>query len=314
MSPRRLPGQRRQFGVIVNPTAGQHRPASIRQLTEGLLAAGVSYHLVEPSSAQGTIQTARDLARASRLELTTKDGTRRGKLTGLIAVGGDGTANLAARAALEAELPIGFWPTGRCNNLARSIYDDLDGPAVIKQLTTGSMRSIDTGLAGDQPFWGAIGVGLLPELLESLGNRPIPRGNLAWSRLLGPTAARVSAVETAIGIDAIRLTLSPLLVSIHLQPYAAGIPFVPMALPDDGCAELICDCEPLTGGVGPFVRNLIKGTAEYGEATRMYRGRRFVIQSEAGRPLYLDGEIIKLPSRGVEVSVGPNQLSILAAA
>lgn len=80
-------------------------------------------------------------------------------------VGGDGTVNLAARAALEAGVPIVVFPGGTLNHFARDLgVDELDD--AVDAVRSGDVVAIDVGLIGDRPFLNNASIGSYSELVD----------------------------------------------------------------------------------------------------------------------------------------------------
>jgi diacylglycerol kinase family enzyme len=94
----------------------------------------------------------------------------------LAALGGDGTANLALRALLEAKLgertALGLLPLGTGNNVARSfgLRPLAEGEAALSHalgaLESGPRRAVDVGWAGERPFLGCFALGMDADVLR----------------------------------------------------------------------------------------------------------------------------------------------------
>ena len=98
----------------------------------------------------------------------------------LVALGGDGTANLALRALLEAKVgertALGLLPLGTGNNVARSfgLRPLAEGEVALARalaaIESGPRRAIDVGWAGERPFLGCFALGMDADVLH-LRNR-----------------------------------------------------------------------------------------------------------------------------------------------
>jgi len=84
----------------------------------------------------------------------------------LVAIGGDGTVNLVARAALEHDLPLGVIPAGTYNFVARAhrIPDTLD--AALELLVHGTPRPIRIARLNQRRFLVNASIGLYARLLS----------------------------------------------------------------------------------------------------------------------------------------------------
>jgi diacylglycerol kinase (ATP) len=108
------------------------------------------------------------------------------------AAGGDGTANLALAAMLQAangaRPALALLPLGTGNNAARSFglrslrrEGDVASALAVDAIAKGARRAIDVGIVNQRPFLGSFSVGLDAEILE--------RRNRIHRRL-GPAGAR----------------------------------------------------------------------------------------------------------------------------
>jgi diacylglycerol kinase family enzyme len=233
---------------------------------------------------------------------------RRGKVTAVIAAGGDGTVNLAGQLAAEAALPLGILPMGHLNNIARSLFD-LAEPAV-DRIMAARYKKIDTGQIGPHIFLGGIGFGFVPSLARLLADRRPPRLGISWSKLGGQAAAGVQPKPLVIKIDSFRFEVSPLMLSINLLPHIAGLPLSPASVDDDGQAEVIFDRGDQIGEFSGFTRLIVKRKYYFGDAVRLYRGRVIKLLSTAGREMYIDGDIVASPSDELPVTINEKQLKI----
>ena len=308
---RREKGQRVHICLLVNESSLAYQPKPIEQLTKTIRELGGQYTILRPSSAT-------ELANASRMVcglgkrkgLLPSQFDRRGKVTGLVACGGDGTFNLVARAATEANLPVGILPMGRFNNIAMSLYGSTSMEEVIKRITDRGYRKIDIGIVAGQRFIGSIGLGLIPRMARLLEEKKKPRFSLGWSRLASRASALVKAKKTVLKVDSFRFDITPTLLNINLLPYTLGLPLTPASLSDDGHAEIVFDVSAKPKEFSSLARRTFSGNYFFGSSIHLFRGAVITLQYVKERTLYLDGEFLKLPVNAVEVRVGDEQLKV----
>lgn len=75
-----------------------------------------------------------------------------GRADALAIIGGDGTVNRSAAAAIEADAPVYQLPTGNENLFARALGMRRSPRAMIAAMELGQVRRADVGIAGDEPF------------------------------------------------------------------------------------------------------------------------------------------------------------------
>lgn len=299
------------LALLVNRKATKFQAKQIENLTAAIKAKGGYYTTFEPDSAMALYKQALAIVQPHKdsPELAPLV-AKRGEFTALVACGGDGTFNLVARAAMDSELPVGILPMGRFNDIAQSIYKDDDPKVAISKIVGGDYKKIDVGIAADQPFFNACAIGFLPELAEQLAANRTPRFGFGWSQLGAKAAAAVKLDKFVVKIDAFRFEVSPIMLNIHLLPQAVGLPFATAALTDDGQAEVIFDQGGQLGEFSAITRAIQKGKYLYGTDIRMFRGKNINIQPIQNRVMYLDGELIKLPTTVLAVKIGDKQVKV----
>jgi diacylglycerol kinase family enzyme len=172
----------------------------------------------------------------------------------------------------------------------------------------GNYKKIDVGQAADQPFFVSVGLGFVPQLAEEIKDGSLPRFGFGWSQLGGKVAAQVKMIKTVIKIDAFKFEAEPILLNIHLMPYAAALPFSTASLTDDGEAEVIFDLGNKMGEFSTITRLIQKNKFLYGSDVRMYRGKSISVHPVRGRIVYLDGELIPLPTNTLSIKTGDKQI------
>lgn len=299
------------YCLLVNPSAGNYDQNLVNRLAKRIRKSGGRYTILEPDSPIQMLATARKAAGIGKVRGGFPSSVhQRGKVTALVACGGDGTFNLVGRAAVQAGMPIGLLPLGLRNNIGRSLGLDSDIDSAIDKIVNRKSCKIDTGLVAGLPFFGSIGLGLIPEIADILLDKKTPRFGFGWSSLTGQAAASIDARKRVIKIDAFRFEISPHLLNVNLLPYSSGLQLSPASLIDDGQMEVLFDVADDIDHLSSFIKQVYKNKYFYGSEVRLYRGRMISFQPTSGETLYLDGELVALPTNVVEVTVGPDQLTV----
>ena len=299
------------YALLVNKNAGHYQAKAVDRLMAAIKAKGGAYTLYEADSANDLLQSAEVAAGMRQAGRIARPYAGAGKVTALVACGGDGTFNLVARAGFKASLPVAQYPLGRLNNIARSFYGTSDPARVIPHILSSESRRSDVGWAGGLPFFCSLGLGFMVRLVEEMTDHSVPRFGLGWSKLGARAAAQVEFQDTILKVDSFRFEIHPAILNIHLLSHAAGLPFSSMSIPDDGHAEVIFDTNPESGNFSAFTRLIHSGKYLYGDEIRLYRGQVISMQPVKGRTLCLDGELIKLPTDYVEVKIDEKKLQML---
>lgn len=308
---RKIKTSKVHLGILVNKSAGRFRPRMVKDLIAAISKSGGFYSVWEPESAVDFLkqaQVAAGLRKSSSKH--TAPFAKGGKITGLVAVGGDGTINLAARAAVKADLPLGIIPAGRFNNIANSLCAGAQPEEAIKRIMAGTYRKIDTGKVADQLFVGSVGIGLMPQVMVDLAERTRPRMSVGWSRLGSRAAADVAIKKFIIKVDSFLFEVSPIIFNVNLLSHSGGLRLSPASILDDGAAEVIMDHGEDVHAISRFIKGISSGEYLYGEEVRQYRGKYISCQPVTGQKLYIDGELIDLPLEVLDIEISDKQLKV----
>lgn len=168
--------------VLANPGSGEHDATQTRELLQGVFeGAGRSAEFVALDDPSGLPQASDEAARRA----VAADGV-------LVAVGGDGTINTVAQAALRNGCALGVIPQGTFNLFARNYGIPQTAQAAAQALLRAVPRPVQVGWVNDQLFLVNASLGLYPQLLEDREAMKAKLGRHRWVALL-------SAVRTLIG-------------------------------------------------------------------------------------------------------------------
>lgn len=252
-------GKHIHYCLLVNRTASEYNQRVVKKLIERIRQKGGYYTVFEPESRAQLYQTAQRACGLRRwFRAAPQQFARRGKVTSLIACGGDGTVNQVARVAAKADLPLGILPMGKLNNIAKSLCGSADPDLAINKIMARNYRKIDTATVAGQMFIGSAGIGFTPEMTELLAGRKPPRFCLGWSGLASKAASAVEMKRVIIQIDAFRFEVHPTILNINLLPYSFGLPLTPLSVPDDKTAEVVFNFGVDTEPFSTFVRQICR--------------------------------------------------------
>lgn len=135
--------------IVVNDTSGSGGATdALAEITDGL--PGASIRRFDPEADDDLVEMFADAA---------SDGVALG------VVGGDGTVNLAARAALDAGVPLVVFPGGTLNHFARDLGLDVVADS-IAAVRDGQVVAIDIGVIAERAFVNNASIGSYSELVD----------------------------------------------------------------------------------------------------------------------------------------------------
>ncbi|GAA2413538.1 diacylglycerol kinase [Streptomyces coeruleofuscus] len=272
-----------EITLFVNPTAGRGRGARAAQpAASALRAAGYSVRTVLGEDAPDALTRARAAVA--------------GGTGALIAVGGDGMAQLALRAVAGTGTPLGLVAVGTGNDFARALGLPVREPAaagrmIADALKCGRLRDIDLGQVGDRWFGTVLASGF-DSRVNDRGNRMRwPAGRFKYDLAMVAELAAFRPVPYRIRLDhgEVREVEATLVAVGNGSSYGGGMRICPGADLTDGLFDItvVGDCDRRTL-LRVFPR-VYRGTHIEHPKVTVLRAARVEIAAE-GVTGYADGE------------------------
>ncbi|MFJ8718864.1 diacylglycerol kinase [Streptomyces violaceus] len=272
-----------EITLFVNPTAGRGRGARAAQpAASALRAAGFSVRTVLGEDAADALTRARAAVE--------------GGTGALIAVGGDGMANLALRAVAGTRTPLGLVAVGTGNDFARALGLPVREPAaagrmIADALKCGRIHDIDLGQVGDRWFGTVLASGF-DSRVNDRGNRMRwPAGRFKYDLAMIAELAAFRPVPYRIRLDdgEVREVEATLVAVGNGSSYGGGMRICPGADLTDGLFDItvVGDCSRTT--LLRMFPRVYRGTHAGHPAVTVLRAARVEIAAE-GITGYADGE------------------------
>ncbi len=229
----------------------------------------------------------------------------------VVAVGGDGTMNEAARSLVGTTTALGIIPMGSGNGLARHLGIPLDTVAALRLLSKARPVTIDSATLNGTPFFCTAGAGFDAYIgLKFEGKKKRGFGAYVRTTLREFFSYRPDVYRLTVG--GVTTERPAFLVSFaNAAQYGNDAFIAPQASIRDGLLDL-CVMKPfpyaaaLTLGFKLFGRTLHE--SPYLEITRT---REVTVERPAPGPIHLDGEPHWMPA-ALHVQLVPASLRVLA--
>ena len=218
--------------VLVNPAAGGGRAGRFWERLRLQAERVAPLRVVTPASAEESRRAVKDA-------LTT--GCDR-----VIAVGGDGTAHLAANVLLEsgAKSTLGIVPAGTGSDLARALGIPRDPSKALRRALLGSPVGLDAGHCEGEAsefFFINIASAGIGGLVDETVNASPTRGRSAFLRATFAALRRYRCAPVRVAVDGEAWYEGPLFVLAVANgtTFGKGMQVAPQARPDDGLFDLV---------------------------------------------------------------------------
>lgn len=214
---------------IVNPMAGNGYSLKVeKQLKAELDRRGVSCRFLRTDGPRH----ATELARSAAAEET---------CSGVVSVGGDGTAYEVACGLMNTGVPMGIIPAGTGNDFIKSVSIPRNPIKALELVLSGKARPVDVGGINDRLFLNVCGTGFDVTVLDyTLAAKKYVRGILPYLIGLVRGIAHYEPVHVRFTVDGVTEERDVLICSVANGKYfGGGIAICPEATADDGKLDLV---------------------------------------------------------------------------
>jgi YegS/Rv2252/BmrU family lipid kinase len=302
-----------KYKMIVNPVAGRGASErAIPQIERALSGYGLDFDLVRTERPWHAADLAQEAVAAG--------------YEGVVAVGGDGTANevlnglMRAKQAGAETCAMGILCVGRGNDFAYGMGIPTDLEAGCQALAQGQRRTMDVGrvVGGLYPegryFGNGVGIGFDAvvgfEAVKMTWLSGFPSYIVA---VLKTVFLYYKAPLATIEYDGQTITQPSLMISImNGQRMGGGFMMAPDGQPDDGLLDLCIAREVSRARIFGLIPHFMRGTQATQEPIQTRRARHVVVTAVEGvLPAHADGETLCTDGRRLELELLPRQIKVI---
>lgn len=241
----------------------------------------------------------------------------------IVLAGGDGTVRKVAPHILGKELPIGLFPLGTANNIAKTLGIQGEAENIVATWNHGILKPYDVGKVGGLQkekflyFLEGMGYGVFPRLVKKMRERDAreeetPEENLRVALdMLHDIILSYKAKACTIEAEGITYSGKFLLVEImNICSIGPNLNLDPTADPGDGELEIILVPEEQREAFAAYVRNRIKGVDEP-FLFNVFKAKKLTLYWE-GNLVHIDDENIPLKKpRKISIDLQEGMLHFL---
>jgi len=212
--------------------------------------------------------------------------------TGVVAVGGDGTAYEVACGLMDTQIPLGIIPAGTGNDFIKTVGIPNKPLQALELILKNEPRPVDVGRMNDQLFLNVSGTGFDVTVLDyTLAAKKYVRGILPYLIGLIRGIAHYKPVHIRFTVDGVTEERDVLICSIaNGRFFGGGIPICPDAAPDDGYFDLVVVENKPRWMIPFYIPGLLFGKVLTFPFTAHRRCKEVTIVSK-GMRLNMDGEV-----------------------
>lgn len=291
------------IGVLVNPAANRGRGNQVGdQVFSALAKAGIPAINLSAESAK---------AAASKAQIAISDQ----EISGVIAVGGDGTAQLGVNICVPNQIPLGLVPAGSGNDQARQLKIELGNPeAAIENI----LQSIDSPIrvdvmrvaTDDREFWsfGSVSAGFDAICAKRANGLKWPKGPNSYVAAMLLELPSFKPIEYHLTVDGEHRMVRAMLCGVaNVQNFGGGMRISPQSDHHDGELEVFILHEVSRPRLLKIFPTVYQGEHVKFPEVEIFKAKSIRIEN-ANYPLSCDGELIGTAPFSVQIHPGALQL------
>lgn len=219
---------------------------------------------------------------------------RGGSIDMVIACGGDGTLNAAAKALVQSGLPLGILPMGTANDLARTLGIPTALPQAAGVIIAGHKRRIDLGEVNGHPFFNVASLGLSGDLAGHLDGTLKRRfGRLGYAIAAFRVLSRARAFRAIIITKNGATRVKTLQIAVgNGRHYGGGNVIEETAAIDDGHLDLYSLELGSVWKLALMAKSFRAGSHGAWQEVRTERCTEFEVRTRRVMPVNCDGELL----------------------
>ncbi|MBR4681872.1 MAG: diacylglycerol kinase family lipid kinase [Elusimicrobiaceae bacterium] len=231
----------------------------------------------------------------------------------VIAVGGDGTLNEAARGLVHTLTPLGIIPSGSGNGFARELGMDLSFKKAVQQIRRMNVMACDVGHANNHLFLNVAGVGLEAEIAWQFmehGKNGL-RGKWPYFKLGAELLFSYQPLPFEMHVAEKKSYVCPLTLTFaNGKQYGSNFKIAPQASLHDGLLDMVAVQNLPKWKLAVALPSFFMGQQPPLEVTQTTQINHVLLMREGTFPFHVDGEPHQAEN-SLEISVAHKALKIL---
>jgi len=286
------------YKFIVNPTAARGKCARIALRLEGMCrAAGLDFDLSYTTAPKEAVAIADKAC---------------GTFENIIAVGGDGTIHEVVNGLIGKSHRFGIVPVGSGNDFVKAMGIPLQLNAAFDTLLSGRTRAVDVGSADSVFFPNGLGIGFDAWVVRESQMVKRLRGNAIYLYSVLRTIYKYRPPEIRIKFNSTVREEKLFMITVgNGISLGGGFKLTPFAIMDDGLLDLTIIRDLSKPEIYKNLLGVYTGKHTRMPQVSIDRTTNMQVESETGFAVHLDGELMSLEKKSLDISIIPKALEVI---
>lgn len=226
----------------------------------------------------------------------------------IVAVGGDGSVNEVGKALIGTSVPLGVIPLGSGNGFARHMQIPLNERDALRVINRFNVKTIDTGIANEEPFLATAGLGFDAHVGWRFANQS-RRGFTSYIRVTTQSFFGYKPKTYQLVVDGKEIETTAFLINFaNAGQYGNNAWIAPSANIADGQLN-VCILDRFPKQVAPDILfKLFNKNIESSKYYHLFMAKEIIVKNP--RIYHLDGEP-RSTDNDLIIKVNPNSLNVV---
>ncbi|MEZ5198517.1 MAG: diacylglycerol kinase family lipid kinase [Bacteroidales bacterium] len=289
--------ERKKLVFIVNPASGVHKKNNITAIIEESIDRSKFDYSIERTTGPGH---ATEISRA-QVEAGVDI---------VVAVGGDGSVNEAAKGLVHSQAVLGIIPAGSGNGLANFLKIPTNYRKAIEVINQQNVAKIDTGSINEKLFVSIAGIGFDGLVARKFAESK-RRGFLSYLRIVTEEYPNYKPKKYKITYDNNEINTRAMFIAFaNSDQFGYGTAIAPNARIDDGLLDVCIAAKPPIIDFPVLASLLYWRKIDKSKHLELFKASEIIVKSKKKRWVNIDGESMK-HGKKLFIKVHPNSLNII---
>jgi len=286
------------YNFIVNPTAARGKAARVAEKVKDICEdRKMDFQLVYTNKSGDATEIASEA---------------RDKFDCTVAVGGDGTINEIVNGLMGGKSKLGIVPVGSGNDFVRAMKIPLKLINAMDILLAMNTQAIDIGKAGDRYFQNGLGIGFDAWVVEETIKVHKLRGTAIYLYSVLKTIYSYKPPVVRLQYNQVNREEKFYMITVgNGISLGGGFKLTPNAIVDDGYFDLNIIRDLKKWEIYQNLLSVFAGRHIYLEQVTTDRADQLSITSEEGFAAHVDGELLSLNLKSLNIKLLPKALEVV---